>query len=104
MRTSIPRIRRVRFKAGCEVVKIRSARDDVGEYMVRRAKDMANEAAGQHIAGFAIVAWSNSGESWVLSHVDNGSRIPPLLVPEFVRNALLGDRIENWTIDHINGG
>lgn len=55
------------------------------------------------IAGFALVVWSPDGTSTCMSRINESNMIPSILVPDFVRNRLLADRIERWTIDTING-
>lgn len=60
------------------------------------------DALNSEIAGFAFVVWGKDGTSVCIQRVKDGSMIPSILVPDFVRNRLLAERIEQWTIETIN--
>jgi len=53
------------------------------------------------ISGFALVIWHENGAT--TADVANWGNLPGILIPDLVRNRLLGDKIEQWTIDRING-
>lgn len=53
------------------------------------------------LAGFAIVVWGLDGSSTAALATDGGVT-PTILIPDFVRNRLLGEKIEAWTIESIN--
>jgi hypothetical protein len=55
---------------------------------------------GCDIAGFAFVIWSSEGAT--SSVVINNSRIPGIVIPDLVRNKLLAEKIEEWTIESIH--
>lgn len=71
---------------------------------------MASDAAevfrkhGDNVAGFALVIWGSDGGSTCDAQVADGSSIPTILVPDFVRNRLLAQRIEQWTLDDFREG
>jgi len=59
-------------------------------------------AAGEDIAGFAIVVWSKDGTSVCDSHAMSGvGHIPNILIPDFVRARLLADRIQTWVQEDL---
>lgn len=104
MRTSIPRLRSVRFKGGGHIVLVKTSKTDLSDRIVNSAHLMLDSAAGHRIAGYAMVAWDADGTSWSTCRVGQASAIPSVLVPDFVRNKLLAQRIEDWTIESINEG
>lgn len=64
------------------------------------------DAHGPDICGFALVVWDSRGTSTADAAVkqpENGVAIPPILIPDFVRNRLLGEQIEQWAVDKILG-
>jgi hypothetical protein len=65
----------------------------------RACADMATRY-GNNLAGFAVVVWGKDGT--ISSMLRSDGRIPGILVPDLVRNKLLAERIEDWTIDTIN--
>lgn len=57
-------------------------------------------------AGFALVVWAPDGASTAdmgMKSIDQGAQIPSMLIPDFVRNRLLGMKIEEWAVDTIKG-
>lgn len=63
------------------------------------------DAQGDDICGFALVVWGSDTRSTadLGCEVTNGPHIPTILVPDFVRNRLLAQQIEVWTVDSMNG-
>lgn len=55
----------------------------------------------KNVAGFALVAWGPDGSSVAEMQVSKASNIPSMLVPDFVRNRLLAQKIEDWTLDEV---
>lgn len=102
MRTSIPKLRSVRWKAGGHLILLNTPNTDLADRLVNSAALMA--ASGHRIAGYVMVAWAADGTSWSTCRVGRASAIPSVLVPDFVRNKLLAQRIEDWTIESINEG
>lgn len=111
VRQSIPRVRRVRMKeGGAELQVLRSKRAERCALMEREFRGMLDaieedekNGPGYELAGFAIVAWNAKGESWARVDAYDGSRIPCSLLPDFVRNRLLSELIERWTLERVDG-
>lgn len=63
------------------------------------------DAQGDDICGFAIVVWGSDTRSTadLGAKLQAGSVIPEILIPDFVRNRLLAVKIEQWTVDAVNG-
>lgn len=57
--------------------------------------------AGMDLGGFAMVVWNRDGAS-TCDMASDGGVSPPIMIPDFVRNRLLAQKIEHWTIDTIN--
>lgn len=94
------RIGKVRFKNGLTVIPF----PDAHEARVRRMMARIRSCADQQdhvISGYAFVCWDSNGAVWPI--MEGTNQIPGILVPDFVRNALLGSKIESWTLDQING-
>ena len=49
--------------------------------------------------GCVFVMWNGDGSSVCNTFVKDGSRIPPVLVPDFVRNLLMEARFEKWAAE-----
>ena len=62
------------------------------------------DAHGEDICGFALVVWGSDTRSTadLGVKIHDGSVIPEILIPDFVRNRLLAVKIEQWTIDELN--
>lgn len=101
MKTSIPRLRRIRFKDSRTLEVLRTARVEADTFDKAFAiiKDALASEPGP--AGVAIVAWT--AEGWTMGKVVNNTMLPGILLPDLARNVLLGIKIEEWTIDTING-
>ncbi len=56
---------------------------------------------GPDAVGVALVLWDADGHSTACCRALLGSRIPPVLVPEFVKMRLLGEVIEGWAVDAV---
>lgn len=100
-RTSIPKLHSVRWKSGGTLVPLKTPRTDMRHNAIRALR--AIQQFPRPIAGFALVAWEADCTSLAVCHVGGASSIPTILVPDFVRNRLLAQRIESWTIETING-
>lgn len=102
MKTSIPRLRRIRFKDGRTLDVLRPVTSDASYFQRKAFETIATHLAnarGQ--SGVAIVMWDSQG--YTVGRVINGMPIPGILIPDLVRNVLLGHKIEDWTIDTLNG-
>lgn len=93
-------IRRVRFKSGGEVHLLRPARDRGRAHVERQIRDCLDQT--DDLAGAVFVAWSADSGSTAAMFTGPASRIPSILVPDFVRNRLLAMKIIDWTMDEIN--
>lgn len=102
MKVSIPRLRRVRFKDGRCLEVLRPGASDPAYLTRKLAAAVAVHTARAHgPSGAAIVLWDSAG--YTTGVVVNGTPLPGILIPDLVRNVLLGHKIEDWTIDTING-
>jgi hypothetical protein len=88
------RLRSVRLKAGGEI-RVLPNSDTSTDY--KRKAIEALDALSEPIVGVALVAWSEHNGSVAQMNVSPQSRIPFILVPDFVRNRLLANGIEHWT-------
>ncbi len=97
------RIGKVKLKNGPEIVRLpeQHRRDEKVVRDVFNGMIAAMDNADP-IAGYAIVLWDREGRSIANFGAREGSPIPTILIPDFVRNLLLARRIETWTIDTIN--
>lgn len=87
------RLRSVRFKNGGELRVMPST--DPGNAEVKRKALEALDAMRAPIVGLALVAWSEDNGSVAQINVGAESRVPFILVPDFVRNRLLANGIEH---------
>lgn len=92
------RLRSVKLKSGGGEIRVLhgTTRDDEARYAEDRLKKVI-AAHDERIAGFAMVVWAPDGASTALTVVNETSKMPSILVPDFVRNRLLADTIERWT-------
>jgi hypothetical protein len=102
------RLRSVRFKDGRAPLKVlhRKDGDDYESVLawVRACLDAhrRGDKESSNIAGFAFMVWATDGSS-VCEAQNNSGLIPTIMIPDFVRNRLLAKRIEEWTIETLNG-
>lgn len=99
-KTSIPRIRSVKFKNGGEVrvLKHESSSDrGIIERRVRGVLDAFEEVP----VGFAFIVWGEDGISCCAAGRNEKSQIPHILIPDFIRNRILADQIEDWALDEV---
>jgi hypothetical protein len=94
------RIGRVRLKSGADLRVLRTMASDHHVGFKRRACQVL-DYAGSACVGYAVVAWARDGKSWCDIQAADGSRIPCALVPDFVRNRLLAEKIEEWTLETL---
>lgn len=92
------RLRSVRFKNGGYIRKLNGpSRDDDVRFAKKRFGQLL-DAYPDPIAGFAVVVWGPDNGSVAILSVNKRSKIPSIMVPDFVRNRLLADQIETWAI------
>lgn len=102
-KTSIPRLRRIRFKDGrtIDVLRTKPKDDIILRGNLRRFVDYALRKGGEDVSGYAIVVWDKTNSS-ICEYGTTGG-IPGPSIPDYVRTRLLGHMIEKWTIDTLNG-
>lgn len=101
MTTARVRIGRVTLKRGGRIELLREpANADRGAIEAHLRETI--DAHGQDFAGYAVVFWSSDGGSTADLRLGSNSKIPSILVPDFVRNRLLALQVERWTIDSVN--
>lgn len=89
MKTSIPRLRRVRFKSGGFVEVLRQPRTD-SEFLraeMTRLFQVIQDEQGPDLAGFALMVWGPDGSSSAVIRTDG--TIPLPLIADFVRGRLI---------------
>ena len=96
---SAARIRSVRFKDGRADLRI-LYRPDHREVLKRRIAKIMD--ASPDIAGVAIVVWSADNRSAAMLAVDGSSKIPTMMVPTFVKNRLMTERILEFTLEALD--
>ena len=101
MKTSIPRLHSVSFKNGRGSIRV--FRGDDCAIIARRRMNRVMDALDGPVAGMAVVVWGPDGASTAGMTIGRASRIPQILAPDFVRNRLLAERIESWTLDSVEG-
>jgi len=95
MRTSIPRLRRIRFKDGRSIDILRPKSESVlPEFRAVIDDAIANNP---DMAGFAIVAWRPSGEVFVTYRNGTRSQIIGGGVPQYVHDCFLAEVAVRWS-------
>jgi hypothetical protein len=99
VKTSIPRLRRIRFKDGRTIEVFRRRTRTVQLALQECTKKFIDADHDNLICGFALVAWDTNGE--VLVHYENqdGSLVQSGQVPQFVKDCLLAEVAVRWTKD-----
>lgn len=100
--TSIPRIRSVKFKNGGEIRVLKHEVSADRAIIERRVRECLDNKDGEPV-GFAFIVWSEDGISCCASGHTEKSKIPHILIPDFIRNRLLADQIEDWALDEVKG-
>lgn len=98
------KLRSVTFKNGGGVIRALPVNPDAAldpGYVKRRVAQVIETLDGP-VAGFAVVVWGPDNGSTALMNVAANSKMPLMMIPDFVRNRLLADQIERWTIADIN--
>lgn len=99
-RQSVPRIRSVRFKSGGEVRLLREVDYRERDYLMRDARTVLEDQ--KDLAGYAIVAWGQDMSSTTTAFAGPRSRIPTMMVPEFVKSELLSYRIKRRAVETMD--
>lgn len=97
------RLRSVRFKNGGGELRV-MPNSEPGNADVKRRVLGALDSMSAPIVGIALVAWAEDNGSVAHLNISGESRIPFILVPDFVRNRLLANAIEHWTLESVREG
>lgn len=95
MKTSIPRLRRIRFKDGRTIEVLRRPEDsDVASRL--RGSMIKSVDYGSEVVGFALIVWYANGEVFPATH--NGVKSPLLAgqVAQYVKDVILADTAARW--------
>jgi len=101
-KTSIPRLRSVKFKSGGSIRLVQFADPKADRAYVEEHFTATLDAHGQDIVGFALVIWGADGSSTVRSRMKPSTGVPPSLVPDLARNRLLGEKIFDWIDEDLD--
>lgn len=94
------RLRSVRFKDGRAPLRMfYCGRPDIRREIINAAKRVFD--CHPNPAAMALVVWDADCNSTAKMVVSDMSSIPTILVPDFVRNRLLAERIETWTLETL---
>lgn len=102
MKIGKTRIRRVRFHDGRTLEVLHNNKSE--DYAIITGHVAAStDIMLKHgdIAGFAFVVWDREGGSIVCVKLKDSCTIPGILVPDFVRNRILAEKIQEWTIEKL---
>lgn len=106
MKKSIPRLRRVRFKAGGELEVFRSLperqSEGMREFLELEAKRVVDVVP--NMAGFAVIAWNFRGEFSVGYGINYRSPVQRTLMASFVHDVLLKTVTQNEMVDPQDDG
>lgn len=95
MKTSIPRLRRVRFKDGRTIDVLRRREDsDVGGRL-RSATANAIDYDSE-VVGFALVVWYENGEVYPSAHNGPKSTLLAGQVGQYAKDVILTDLAAGW--------
>lgn len=94
------RIRSVKLKGGGpRIVRLTDGAERSYASIMAEMRDliagMREEDASP--VGFAVIAWDGNFRAWCALKSYPGSPLPPIFVPDFVRNRLLAEKICEWT-------
>ncbi len=99
IKTSYPRLRSVRYKdGGGQLVVLPKAENPCHTEIVKFAKQVADtvENEWEDLHGFLVVFWDRTGDyraGWRYSPLTEGQPVPATLVPAFVHDILLRERV-----------
>lgn len=88
-RTSTLRLRSVRMKGGGAAVRVIS--NDLPRQVAASLRNVASAIAADHqhdMAGYAVVSWANDLTVSSQVFIGNGSAVPRVNVPDFVKNVV----------------
>ena len=93
------RSRSVKYKHTGFILHIMKAQSDIVRINVMsETRNMLAgfESDGKPVVGFALVMWGSDGASSATIISGEGSAIPAIAMPEFIKNRLIAAKIEEW--------
>lgn len=94
------RVRSVRMKNGGASIRVLRGEDQNHTLNVMKRVEQCLSAQGSDVAGFAFVVWGKEQDS-TCDAANYCSPIPHILIPDFVRNRLLAERIVDWAVEQV---
>jgi hypothetical protein len=94
------RVRSVRMKNGGASIRLLRADNRDYHANIRKRVDLCLQNYNEDIGGFAFVVWDTKNDSCA-DGANYRSTIPTILIPDFVRNRLLAERIVDWAIEEV---
>ena len=94
------RIRTATLKSnGLRIVCLKNGHERTYDSIMSEMRELLDSMRehSQPAVGFAIVAWSADTMSWATARSYPGSSIPAIMVPDFVRERLMAERINEWS-------
>lgn len=77
--------------------------DEKRQHIERAVREMLDQhCADGELAGFCFMIWDTDCKSTATS-ANMGGHIPSVVIPDFVRNRLLQQRIEDWAVARLTG-
>lgn len=98
MKTSIPRLRRVRFKDGrtIEVLRQPPKSRAVQKGLEQSVSRALESCVGDNMVGFALVCWAETGEVYVNYSNGDKSLVSGGMVPQYVKDILIAEQAARW--------
>ena len=96
-KTGTLRLRSIRYKDGRGSLRVVPDFRDKDRPIVEAHIKQMLDIQGNDIAGFAFVVWGADKRAMAYSSSNSRSVIPPIMVPDFVRERLLAEKIMEWS-------
>ena len=91
------RIGKITLKSGGSVRLLRDAKDDRRAFVEHKIRTVL-DSHGDDLAGFAFMVWAPDHRSTCFSSCNDTSDVPKIMIPDFVRNRLMAERIVDWSV------
>lgn len=95
------RLRRVRFKSGGSLEMLPSKSGGDRAWVQRRINIALDQHGDDNLAGFGFVVWGFDNASTAVQGVAPGSPVSTVVAPDFVRNRLLLETAERWSVNTV---
>ena len=90
-------IRKYRMKdSGLTVYRMPDTTQRDREYIEDKIRDVL-DGHGHEIAGMVFMVWDKEMSSTCLHRVKRGCPLPEILIPDFVRERLMAEKIGEWS-------